>query len=252
MKQTRLTNDKDITVKGVTVGNLKDGDVIVKGTPLADILERILNKVADPTGSISSSISNIEIGTVLNHNITAAFNKNDGGDLTGFVLRRNSVAVINATALQTYNEKATIGNTAFSYQATFSYGAGASLPAGSFTSNTVTITGRRNAFYGVNGTVTTSANIRAFTGKLLNPANGSSFTIDIPAGATSVEFAYPDTLRDVTTVRHVETNFDVKEVFTKTLVNVEGANGFTAVGYKVYRYTPAVPFSAAQKYTITI
>jgi len=47
-------------------------------------------------------------------------------------------------------------------------------------------------------------------------------------------------------------NAEVKGVFTKSSVSVEGANGYTPIGYKVYRYTPAVPFQAAATYNVTI
>jgi hypothetical protein len=66
-------------------------------------------------------------------------------------------------------------------------------------------------------------------------------------------FAYPDTLRDVSTVKYVEVaNSEVKDVFTKTSVNVEGANTYTAIGYKVYRYVPNAPFPNAATYVVTI
>ena len=41
-------------------------------------------------------------------------------------------------------------------------------------------------------------------------------------------------------------NFDYTSEFgSPTTVNVEGANGFTAISYYVYSYTPAVPIPGA-------
>ena len=115
------------------------------------------------------------------------------------------------------------------------------------------IYGRRKAFYGVDHTASDSEDIRLLSGNLLNPSNGSSFTINIPEGSTNVVFAYPSTLRNVSSVKYVDgLNAEIKGIFTQTLVNVEGLNGYSAIPYKVYKYTPAIPFSASATYTITI
>lgn len=120
-------------------------------------------------------------------------------------------------------------------------------------SSSVTVVGQRKYFYGVDNAAASSANIRSLGHSTLNASNGTSFTISIPAGTASVVFAYPDTLRDVNTVKYVEgLNAEVKGIFTKTSVSVEGANGYTAIGYKVYRYTPAEPFPATATYNVTI
>ena len=94
---------------------------------------------------------------------------------------------------------------------------------------------------------------------LLNPSNGSSFTINIPTGTTNVVFAYPSTLRDVTEVKYVEgLGSDVKNNFVKTLVDVNGLNSYTAIEYKVYNFTPtgvggvSVPFSQDVTYIVKI
>lgn len=64
--------DKDITIVGVNVGNLKDGDVIPEGTTLTNLLEKMLRKTigvktVKPTVSLTSaSFNNIyEVGTLL-------------------------------------------------------------------------------------------------------------------------------------------------------------------------------------------
>ena len=120
-------------------------------------------------------------------------------------------------------------------------------------SDSVTVVGQRKYFYGVDHDSATSADVRGLANGVLNPANGTSFTINIPLGAESVVFAYPDTLRDVSTVKYVEgLNAEVKGIFTTTSVNVEGANAYTAIGYKVYRYVPNAPFPNAATYVVTI
>ena len=50
-----------------------------------------------------------------------------------------------------------------------------------------------------------------------------------------VVFAYPATLRDVTSVSDVNgLGAEVKTAFTKSVVSVEGANNYNATDYKVY------------------
>ena len=96
--------------------------------------------------------------------------------------------------------------------------------------------------------------MRALAGSTLNPSNGTSFTINIPSGATSVSFAYPDTLRDVDSVIYVEgLNAEIKSAFgSPQSISVNGANGFAAIGYKVYTYTPASTYSQNVTYIVTI
>jgi hypothetical protein len=83
--------------------------------------------------------------------------------------------------------------------------------------------------------------------------NGTTFTLNITAGATSVKFAYPAALRDVSSVKYVELgNGEVKDTFILTNELVEGAVGFTSINYKVYTYIPAIPFGDAVTYSVTI
>jgi hypothetical protein len=129
------------------------------------------------------------------------------------------------------------------------------IAAGSKTATSEAITGYRNSFY---GTVTskneiTSSVIRDLTksGKAL--ANGSSFTVEVPVGAMRVIIAYPATLRDVSSIKDVNgLNAEIASGFTKTTVDVEGANSYTAKSYKVYHIDFAKANDKANKFTVTI
>lgn len=135
-------------------------------------------------------------------------------------------------------------------------------PAGQIKGTTKTaqsgaITGYRNSFYGTLTDKTTainSATIRGLaqkSGKAL--VNGNTFTVNIPVNAQVVLIAYPATLRDVTSIKDVNgLNADITSAFTKSAVNVEGAAGYTAISYKVYRLDFAKPNDTANKYTVTI
>lgn len=130
------------------------------------------------------------------------------------------------------------------------------IPAGSKSTTSSAITGYRNTFYGTltaKSTITSDI-VRGLTGKSGKAlANGNSFTITIPVGALRVVFAYPATLRDVTSVKDVNgMNAEIASSFTKQTLDVEGANDYTAKSYKVYTLDFANANDKANKYTVQI
>lgn len=135
------------------------------------------------------------------------------------------------------------------------YAAGA-IQAGTKSKTSSAITGYRNSFY---GTVTakdtvTSAIIRGLAGKSGKAlANGATFNVSIPVGALRVIIAYPATLRDVTSIQDVNgMSAEIKPSFTQQTVQVEGANGATAIDYKVYTLDFASANDTANTYKVTI
>jgi hypothetical protein len=111
-------------------------------------------------------------------------------------------------------------------------------------SSSITINGQRKLFYntGLQIQGSSSSQIRAFNNSLLNPQNGTTFTVTMTAGEDRIIFAYPATLRDVTVARRAnELQESFLSVLQKTLVTVEGANGYNPVQYKVYTYTEFEP-----------
>lgn len=135
------------------------------------------------------------------------------------------------------------------------YAAG-KIAAGTKSKTSGAITGFRNSFY---GTVTakdtvTSAVIRGLSGKSGKAlANGATFNVSIPVGALRVIIAYPATLRDVTSIQDVNgMSAEIKPSFAKSTIQVEGANGATAIDYKVYTLDYANANDAANTYKVTI
>ena len=280
-------------VSNKTVGSILPGQNITTGTTLQEFIELMVTATFAPTYVapsvvLSSSISSPqEAGYSANLTLTAAFNRGSiDGTMTAGVWSANAFQAYRAGEATKYtidtidrgtsnskdNETVTVaaGNNTFS--STVDYAIGpvplnsknvafdvdgvtplTALAVGSV-SDSVTVVGQRKYFYGVDHASATSEDVRGLANGVLNPANGTSFTINIPLGAVSVVFAYPATLRDVTTVKYVEgLNAEVKEIFTKTSpVNVEGANAYEAIGYKVYRYVPNAPFPNAATYVVTI
>jgi len=124
------------------------------------------------------------------------------------------------------------------------------------------IKGYRNSFYGTYdaktddqgvATGSTSASIRTLTASGKALANGGKFDVTIPVGALRVVIAYPATLRDLTSIQdNNDSMSNIVSSFTKTTVSVEGANGATAIAYKVYTMDFANPYDTANKYSVTI
>lgn len=274
----------------LTVGAISAGQILEYGTSLQDFAEKLLLKIfyptfTSPSATLTSNLSNnVESGT---KNITLTVNLNKGAITgksvdgiwqttlfqnfrSGNATKYTIFGVDNGTTVSYTSADAMVLDGSNVFSATVNYDQGPQpvdsknnnyltpLVAGSLTP-TLTINGRRRAFYGVNNVASNSSEIRSLSNSLLNPSNGSSFTINIPTGSTDVVFAYPASLRDVTEVKYVEgLGSDVKANFTKTLVNVEGLNNYSAIQYKVYKYTPTgvggvnVPFSQNVTYIVTI
>lgn len=130
------------------------------------------------------------------------------------------------------------------------------IVAGSKSATSGAVTGYRNTFYGTLTTKNdiTSDVIRGLSGKSNKAlANGNSFTITIPVNALRVVVAYPATLRDITSIKDVNgMNAEIASSFTKQLVDVEGNNNYTAIGYKIYTLDFANPNDTENKFTVTI
>lgn len=274
-----IKTTRDIQVIGQDLGSYKDGDTIPMGTSLTDILKKQFAKQIPPTySSPNVSISpngtqNVESGTLVNPTIVTSFNKRDGGDLNRFTLQKivNGVSEtlkdVNVLESVITGEHMVDDGSLLKYTSTVYYDAGpikndnlgdpyptGSIKAGSLGAS-VFYNGQRKAFFGADTGSSASANsaaVRSLKSDILNPSNGTRITIPITVGDTRVTFAYPANLKDVASVVSSSLNLDVKGTFVKTLVNVEGANGYISKQYKVYTYIPAIPFASSDTYNVTI
>lgn len=274
-----IKTTKEIHVKGQTIGSYKDGDTIPAGESLTNILTKQFAKqipptYVAPTYTISPGSRAYEAGEAVTINVTGTFTQKDAGALESYKLVKtvsgaNTDVVTGAQTVQPHNEEGlTIPDGAnVKFTGTVNYADGAikndnlgepypkgSIKAGSLTSS-LTLTGQRKCFYGkdkLKAACANSGEVRALPQNVLNPANGTRLTIAIAEGDTRITFAYPATLRDVSSVISSTLNLDVKGTFNKEIVQVEGANGYKAIDYKVYTYIPAIPFASADTYTVTI
>lgn len=272
-------------VANTAVGGVVNGQTFPIGTTLDSFIEALIVKtyyptITEPTSSMSVSLGNsVESGTTGDITLTISFNRgaitgdDDGGIWNPSLKQDDRAGAANDYEFDTVsngvvNNKTVLGYVVIdgsnSWSGKVSYdegpqpldskGAnyGSPLSAG-FINVSKAITGKRNTFYGVDVEPVDSAAIRTLSNAILGAVEGNTFTINIPSGSDRVVFAYPATMRDVSSVKYVEgMNAEVKTVFTKTTVDVEGANGYTAVTYKVYEYVPAGPFTQTVNYQVTI
>jgi hypothetical protein len=263
---------EEITVSNTTLGRAVNGTKFPSGMNFTNFVKAVAVQEVAPTYyqpyatlTLTGSATDVEAGSTINPTLTPSFVQNSAGGRSGYSLKRNGVEITTDYAAK--SESRVIGDEIISYLGTITYAQGpvlntspsnapspgGQIAAGSVNTNAATITGRRRAFYGNSNAVATSANIRGMQGTVLNPVAGTTFTISIPAGATSVEFSYPDNLRDVSSVKYVElSNAEVKGNFVKSANSVNDASGANPIGYKTFKYTPAAPFPSAVTYVVTI
>lgn len=209
-----------------------------------------------------------EIGENITPILTPSFQQNDGGAVEAYRLYRGGAVVFDNPTLAPHTDTTfqLIANQ--SYQAQVDHGEGpikndskgnpdpiGQIPAGTITSAAVTYTPQRRAIFGALADATipnNSAFIRSLSGSTLNPGNNTQLVVDVVPGNRGVCFAYPETLREVTTIVQQGLGIDVKSGFTQATVLVEGANGFTAISYRVYYIINEFPFTGTERFTATI
>lgn len=272
-----------ITTSAIGNITLTNGQATIaaEGKNLKQVFETIFVKEKNPTvtqPSVSVSLSGAgakEVGTKVTPSYNATFNKGsyEYGPDTGLAATwavKDSRNEEGTAAAGSFSELEVGDNTNYTVTATATYGAGATpltnignpyaagaIVAGSKNGTSSAITGYRNSFY---GTLTempealSSSTIRGLSGKAnAKWTNGRTFTISIPVGAKAVIFAYPATLRDVTSVKDVNgLSAEVKSAFVKSTLSVEGANAYAGADYKVYVSEFAEAVQKANTYNVTI
>lgn len=128
------------------------------------------------------------------------------------------------------------------------------IAAGSKSKQTSAYTPYRNYFYGATTDKPTldSAYIRGLA-KSNKAYSADTITLNVPAGSNRVCIACVATATGVTQViNETALNADVTATFAKSTVQIEGANGYTAVDYNVWAFEPAVPYENAAVLKVTL
>lgn len=276
--------DKDLVTTSA-VGNITltngQATIAAAGKNLKQVFDTIFVKEKNPSvtqPSVSVSLGNAgakEVGTKVTPSYTATFSagKYEFGPATGCSITSWSVTDTNNaeplnTATGSFTEITVDDDTNYKVTATGNFSAGAipvtnvgneyasgKIVAGSKSATSSAITGYRNSFY---GTLTEKGELTSDIIRSLNKSNkaftnGNTFDITIPVGAMRVVFAYPATLRDVTSVKDVNgLNAEISGAFTKSALSVEGLNNFQGINYKVYVTDFAEAVATANTYKVTI
>ena len=265
-----------------TVGSTGSKTLDTTGKNVKQVFDMIMAAEKNPTitqPSVSvtcSQMGNYEVGTQVTPQFSVSLNAGNYqyGPATGVTATAYAVTdtddneadqasgsfpQITVSDDENYSISATVTHTEGAVPKTNlgnDYAAG-KIAAGSKSATKGTITGHRKSFYGTTtdkGAATTSAIIRGLSGKSSGALkNGSTFTVPIPVGALRVLIAYPATLRDVTSIKDVNgMNAEIKSGFSLSRVQVEGANAYSAIEYKVYTMDFAAANDTANTYSVTI
>ena len=276
--------DKDLVTTSA-VGNITltngQATIATAGKNLKQIFDTIFVKEKNPSvtqPSVGVTLENAgakEVGTKIIPSYTTSFNGGEyefgpatGCNPTSWSVTDSDGSAPLTTATGKFAEITVADDTNYKVNATVNYSEGAipvtnvgneyasgKITAGSKSATSSAITGYRNSFY---GTLTekgelTSDIIRSLKKSNKALTNGNSFDITIPIGAKRVVFAYPATLRDVTSVKDVNgLNAEISGAFTKSTLSVEGLNNFQGINYKVYVTDFAEAVATANTYKVTI
>ena len=270
----------DLTVTQAT-GALQNKKVIKKDMTLKEILIQMLQEVKQPgtptAPKLTITLSNAgakEVGTKVTPSYTTSFNAGSYtyGPATG--VTATSYSVSNGTVTKDTDkgsfEEITVGDsTNYKLTATATYSDGVvandntgaksspevKISAGTTaTATSGSITGFRSFFYGTKTTGLDSydsAAVRALTNGNARAEANKKFEIKISAGTKQVVIAVPAT-RSLKSVINVGlSRGEVADTFVASTVDVEGANGYTAVPYKVYVFNSSTALDS-NTYEVTL
>ena len=248
-----------------------------------NIVKKLLMKQVPPTytqPSVAMSVDGddslrilYEIGTKLAPKLEATFTQNDAGPLTSIQFYKNDEPIIDAVST---TSPATYQSTEFflysnnvHYRVIADYAEGTikkdnlgndyptgHIAAGSKIGRGATILPYRRGYfagYTTNTDALNSATIRALTYKKNSGYEAITFNLTVKAGAKRVIIACPATDTGMTKVLNTSAlNADVTSTFTKSTVEVEGANGYTAIAYNVWTFVPDVAYGQDAVLAVTL
>ena len=267
------------------LGGYKTGDVIIPGTPIENVIKKILAKQIPPiyiapTISIinngGTNAGSYEYGTKINPKIKLNFFQNDGGNVISATINKNEDLIMTTSdiSLATYEEEFILTNQIV-YKGLISYSEGlikndnlgepypdTHIAAGQISSNNYTFSPyRQGYFWGILDTSSTeepltSEIIRSGTKK--NAAYASGNITGVKANSVPnrkrIFIACPADKAGVKKVIMPSAmNADCTTDFIKqnNTILIEGANGYEPIAYNIWVYEPAA-ISDDQTFTITL
>lgn len=253
------------------IGGIAENTTFQPNTTLKTILNQMFVKIIQPTikqPSISISASgakSVEAGTQVNITVTPTFNPGSytygpatGVTLQTYTLQQNlkgsTTTIVDAASTA---EPHTVQNITIEDGVTIQFNASCTHTAGAqpldnsgapatvqgiqagtkSVSNQQAFSGFRKYFYGCKSTIAETVNSAYIRGLTASDGayNNNSWNINVPEGTKEITIALPQgkTLKNILYVEGMSS--DILSTFTMTQVPVEGANGFTAQNYNVYR-----------------
>ena len=261
------------------------GTIPSRGKNLSEVFEAMFVKEQNPTTtqpSVNLTFSKAgayEVGTVVSPTYSATFNAGSYtyGPATGVTVSSweisDTAGHTASTASGSFDDVTVTDSTNYKITAKANHTAGATpltnkgneyaagkIAAGSKSKVSSAITGYRSFFYGVLDTSSaeaplTSAIVRGLTnGGAYNASK--TFTLNGSATAKRIIVAIPSNstragLKEVILTSAMNTPITDSYVKTTSAVQVEGANGATAIDYNVYCYEPA-SIDAGEVHKITL
>lgn len=270
---------ENIMVRGQH-GAFQDGEVLVVGTRVHDVLQGLLDDTFErpytfPTLELTGVGENIEVGNTVSISLVPVFTQNDAGPLTRFVLERSIsggdfVTLYDTDHIVTHTEPSvsiidspnilSFRATAWFDEGKIKYSNGEEIEghieAGSI-STRLTISGIRKCFYGAEAGITfpveTGDQVRALPeSTTFGVENGSIVPLTIEPGTTRITFSYPAYVRDIQKITSKKLGYDIKDVFEKSSLRVKGYNGYQDIEYKVYTYIPDTGYPSDDIYTFEL
>lgn len=242
-------------VSNVTVGNSSTGTTLPQGMTFTEYVEKVHVATLPPSVRITTPTATTkEVGEVITTlPISATITKNtytlSKADFYDGNVLLNTITGIPANGVVSMDYSCNNNDTNMKIKVVATDSSGLTGNA------SVDIKFARGIFYGTSTTdnlYNTSALVRSLSNKELGKTSGYKFTVDIPVGTKSVIIAIPSTM-SLSAVNFRESmNMDVLSTFSISNVDVQGANGYTAIGYKVYQYVATSPFSQASHYDVTM
>lgn len=278
--------EQNITVSlpsGVTFGKYSNGQVMpTAGKTFEQILRDAAIADIAPTYTPAtiilsqSSPAIAEVGTAYINTLTAAFTKNDAGNLSAIRIEKKGVQLglggSSASIARTDTDAYPLGVT--DYIAYANYAAGSPknyTPSGTpdartpavrtanapqaaennFASATVTLTGQYKLFYGPVATApSNSANVRALPSNRFT-GSGNAFTLNTGTTQKIFAIAMPATMSLVSVIDADALNANITSNYVLSTFSVNDAGG-NAVAYKVYVLANAVPYPSSHQHLVTV
>lgn len=280
--------DQDLLTTSA-IGNITltngQATIAANGKNLKQVFDTIFVKEAQPTANAPAVTVNLsgagakEAGTKLVPSFTASLSAGSYtyGPATGITATswsvtdgRSGVDAVTA-ASGSFPELQVTDGINYRLTAEATHGAGAmpitnvgneapskQIPAGSKTGYSSYISAYRNSFFGTLTTVPenevfTSAIIRGLSKSNASWSNGKQFDVAVPVGAKCIVFAYPASLREVSSVKDVNgMSAEIKTAFSSKTVSVAGANDYSPIDYRVYYQALPEAVGTANTYKVTI